>query len=162
MELMTVVVVISILTVMVLGVTANIRARADQSRCVINLKNLYAAASVHIQQYESWPQIDSKLIQGNDDKYAQAWIDALKPCGLSYVNWLCPTIQREMGDPDMTDPKNVRVDYIANPFDSRPVAPYEYSTQPWFAERGNLHGEGNLVILTNGQILPLNEIIKRR
>ena len=159
---MTTIAVIAILATLALGVVGNIRQRADKAKCVSNLKNLYTGAHLYVQQFGSWPQIDYHLLAEHEEKYAQGWIDALKPCGLSYVNWVCPTIQRELGDPDLTDSKNFRVDYIANPFDDRPIAPFEFPTQPWFAERGDPHGEGNLVILTNGQILSLRDLAKRR
>ncbi len=159
---MTVIVVISILIVMVFGVTTNFQRRADRANCVANLTNLYAAANVYIQHHGSWPQVDYKLLQTEERRYAEAWVDALKPCGTIHKNWLCPTIQRELGNPDMNNPKDMRIDYIANPFDDRMIAPFEFSNQPWFAERGDPHGEGNLVILTNGQILTLRDLIPKK
>jgi prepilin-type N-terminal cleavage/methylation domain-containing protein len=157
-ELMTVVVVLSILAVMVAGMIGGLQERAAHTRCVANLKNLYASTSLYIQERGSWPQVDFKLLQVDEKDYARAWIEALSPFGLAQINWICPSIQKGLDDPDLADPENLRVDYIANPFDSRPIAPYEFSTQPWFAERGDPHGKGNLVILTNGRILSLREL----
>jgi len=51
-------------------------------------------------------------------------------------------------------------DYIATPFDDKPTTPHEWPTQTWFAEVGNMHGHGNLIIFTDGSISELNTVIK--
>jgi hypothetical protein len=44
------------------------------------------------------------------------------------------------------------------PFDSKPFSPSKYPSQPWFAERGNVHGTGNLVVLGNGSVTDLQSM----
>lgn len=158
---MTTLVVIGILATMTFGVMGNIQRRTEHAKCVANLKNLYAAASLYVQDNSSWPQVDYRLIRDNEKAYAEAWVEKLQRYGLAHINWLCPTMQRELDNPDMTNKENFRVDYIASPFDDRPIAPFEYSNQPWFAERGDPHGEGNLIILTNGQVFSLRDLLKK-
>jgi prepilin-type N-terminal cleavage/methylation domain-containing protein len=160
MELLTVIVILSILATMVFGVMADIQYRADRAGCVANLKNLYTGAAVYVQQQGSWPQIDPKLISGDSITYAQKWIDALGQFGVSRNNWICPSVQRLLHNPDITIHKNIRIDYVATPFDSKPLTPYLWPKQPWFVEKGAVHGGGNLIIWTNGQVVTLKEAIQ--
>lgn len=159
MELMTVIVILGILVTMVFGVMADMQYRADRASCVANLKSLYTGAAVYLQQQGQWPQIDPQLVSGDDKAYANAWINALATSGVARTNWICPSVQRLMHSPDITQPDNVRVDYIATPFDTKEMTPYRWPKQPWFVERGSVHGGGNLIIWTNGQIVSLKEAL---
>jgi len=62
-----------------------------------------------------------------------------------------------LNNPDLTVPKNQRVDYNATPFDPEPQTPYKWTTQPWFVEVGNFHGEGPLIIFSSGQVKSLEQ-----
>jgi hypothetical protein len=147
---MTVVIVIMILLVMMLPLYKTIRRSAQGVACKTNLKSLHTGAALYIQQHGHWPQIDPKEI--NKPTYATQWIAALSPFGIMAKNWICPTAQLELGKPDYTKEKNARVDYVAMPFDARPGTPFLWSKMPWFAEKGNLHGDGNLMIFPDGRI----------
>jgi hypothetical protein len=156
-EIVTVVVVALILGTMLMGITIEVRGRADRLKCVENLKTLYTGAANYLAQQGSWPQID-----GTKDKtlYAKQWVAALQPAGIQQINWICPTVQREMGNPDITKGDNYRIDYLATPFDEKPMTPYLWGHQPWFVERGAVHGSGNLLIWANGQIVTLEEALQ--
>jgi hypothetical protein len=93
-----------------------------------------------------------------DEDYANAWIAALAPFGVTQKNWICPTIQREMRSPDLSKPENVRVDYIASNFDDKPTTPHKWPGQPWFIEAGKGHGNGTLIMFTDGTIKELNSL----
>lgn len=157
LELLTVVVIAFILLTMLLPVFQRLQGKAERQNCVGNLKSLYVAASSYVQDQGHWPQIETKNIQRSG--YALAWIEAFKPYGIAPVNWLCPTVQRQLRDPDYMKPANARVDYLATPFDSGPRTPFKWPTQPWFVERGDVHGDGQLVIFTNAEVKSLKEII---
>jgi len=86
------------------------------------------------------------------------WIATLKPFGPSEKSWICPTIQNLMQNPDYTKSENVRVDYIATPFDDKPTTPHQWPRQPWFIETGDVHGHGNLIIFTDGSITDLRTV----
>ena len=120
-----------------------------------NLRTLYSATELFIQQNGSWPQID---IEDSESQEASAWIAALKPFGVSEKSWICPTIQNLMQNPDYTRPENIRVDYIATPFDDKPTTPHEWPRQPWFIEVADVHGHGNLIIFTDGSISDLKTV----
>ncbi len=154
--------IIAILSVMGLGVFSEMRTRADKVKCIANLKNLYAGAEAYRQDQGHWPQIDPALLKGTGTQFYEQWIAALKAYGFGLSNWLCPSNQRLLNNPDMTKPKNVRIDYLPTPFDDKPMTPHLWPTQPWFIERGAVHEGGNLLIYTNGQVGTLQDAMKSR
>lgn len=156
MELMTVIVIVGILVTMLVPAVASMRGKAERASCANNLRGLYAGAHSYVQDHQSWPQVSTRDIR--DPGYALAWIQALEKYSISRKNWTCPSVQRTMGNPDIYDDRAARVDYFATPFDSKPMSPFRWPTQPWFIERGDVHGDGNLIIFTNGQLKSLTEV----
>src|SRR5437764_3652129 len=158
MELLGVFLVVGILALLLVPAISGFRARAQRVQCMANLRSLYTATELYIQQNGSWPQIDSDDSDENDEVYAAGWIAALKPFGPAEKSWICPTIQTLMQNPDYTKPENVRADYTATPFDDKPTTPHQWPRQPWFMEVGDVHGHGNLIIFTDGSISDLKTV----
>ena len=156
---MTVMVIIAILCLMAIPVYSTVKNRVAKVNCMANLKSLYVATNTYVQQYNHWPQIDPKLIRTNPKLYADDWITTLQPFGVGPSTWICPTVQASIGNPDYTKLQYERSDYIATPFDDKSYTPHKWDTQPWFAERGNVHGNGNLLIMSNGSMHELNDLI---
>ena len=73
---------------------------------------------------------------------------------------ICPTIQTLMENPDYTQPENARLDYMPMPFDDKPTTPHQWPRQPWFVETGDVHGNGNLIVFTDGSIRDLKTITR--
>lgn len=161
LELLCVIAIIFILAVIVLQANTGWKERADQSRCLSNLKSLYIGASSYIQQQGHWPQIDPRLCVANQSEYARQWLEALAPYGIGQASWVCPTVQHNLGNPDMTKAENRRVDYISTPFDERPNTPYIWDSQPWFIEKAASHPGGNLLIFETGQTKTISEVTHR-
>jgi prepilin-type N-terminal cleavage/methylation domain-containing protein len=160
-ELLTVIVVVGILATMVSGIAMDMRSRADRVKCVQNLKNLYTGAASYVAQQGSWPQIDPTAGGSDRTVYAKSWVAALQPLGLTEINWLCPTVQRVLNNPDMTKDENYRIDYIATPFDDKAMTPFLWPHQPWFVEHASVHGTGgNLLIMSSGQVMTLEEALR--
>ncbi|MDQ3622011.1 MAG: hypothetical protein M3463_05920 [Verrucomicrobiota bacterium] len=155
-ELVTVLVVIMILAVLLMPAWDKMRRRAQRVQCMTNLRNLHAAAGSYVTQHGSWPQIDSTQI--TTPAYAKAWIAALRPFGIDEKNWICPTVQEVFGNPNYLEEEHVRIDYTATPFDAHPYTPYKWSKQPWFVEKGDMHGVGNLILFPDGRIEGLLEL----
>ena len=155
MEVLAVFVIIGILAVLLIPAISGIQARAQRAQCMANLRSLYTATELYLQQNGSWPQIQSDDSDENDQSFAAGWIAALKPFGPIEKSWICPTIQTLMQNPDYTKPENVRIDYMATPFDDKPITPHQWPKQPWFIEAGDVHGHGNLIIFTDGSISDL-------
>ena len=88
--------------------------------------------------------------------FANAWLEKLQPYNVGKENWFCPTIKAQMGS---VGSRPFRLDYIPTPFGPKAIEPFQWPTHPWFAERGSVHVNGNLIILTNGSVKALNEVI---
>jgi prepilin-type N-terminal cleavage/methylation domain-containing protein len=158
MELMTVMVLMAMLFALSFPAMSFMRGKAERAKCVNNLHALYAAGTAYVTDYNSWPQVDTDELE--NPAYAQAWIDAFTPYHLTRINWICPTIQNQLGDPAYGDNEHARIDYIPTPFDTTPRSPMRWPHHPWFIERGDMHGDGNLIIFANGQIETMNEVKK--
>jgi len=158
LEVLCAIVVILILVTLMVPGYESIRGRIEKVACSNNLRQVYVGANSYVQEYGHWPQIDPALLKKSDNAYDEAWIEALLPFGIGRGSWICPTIQRDLGGPDYNQPANYRTDYMAMPFDSKHVTPYQWPTSPWFVERGNVHGDGNLMIQTNGAVSELTQM----
>lgn len=158
MELATVVLIIGILIAMILPGFAYLQSRAERSNCLQNLRNIYVSTTVYLQDHGSWPQIDPGLL--NTPEYPDAWVKALEPYNLSTKNWVCPSVQRAMHDPDLTKRATKRIDYLGTPFGSERNLPYKYPRQPWFIERGDMHGDGQLILFPDGTVQSLKEVLR--
>jgi prepilin-type N-terminal cleavage/methylation domain-containing protein len=153
LELLIVIVVIGILATLLIPVISTMKSRAQRAQCMANLRSLYVAANLYVQQNGSWPQISMAIESDSSERdYANAWISALAPFGPSQKTWICPTIQELLGNPDLSDSQNARVDYIAMTFDDKPTTPHQWPRHPWFIEPQDVHGNGNLIIFTDGSI----------
>lgn len=155
LEIMTVIVVISILSLMAYSSFMALQAKAERAKCVNNLQGLYAAASSHLNDHESWPQISALDVEA--PQFAASWMAALKPYHIEKSHWNCVTVHKAIGSPP-EDPQKPRIDYLPSSFDDKPSSPRRFPTHPWFIERADAHGDGNLIIFANGQIHSLNEL----
>ena len=151
-------VVIGILAALLIPVISTMRSRAQRVQCTANLRSLYIAAESYLQQNGSWPQIPGGDSDTAEQDEANAWIAALAPFGPTQKTWICPTIQELLQNPDLSQSENVRIDYIATPFDDKPMSPHQWPTQPWFIESADVHGHGNLIVFTDGSISDLKTV----
>lgn len=155
LELVTVSLVVAILVVMFLPVVAGVQRRVEKTKCSANLRALHVAANLYVQDHRQWPQVVTKdvdpLIVTNK------WLEILQPYHIDQKNWLCPTTQKVLNNPDFSDPDNARLDYTAFPFDTNPQTPFRWSNMPWFVERADMHGAGQLMIFSDGHISELGE-----
>ncbi len=157
LELAGVILIIAILATLSVPVISKLRARAQRAQCTTNVRGLYVAANLYLQDHGSWPQI--RRTGSGDDEYANRWIDALAPFNIQRKHWICPTIQNALQNPDYSSPESVRLDYMATPFDDKPGTPHRWPRQPWFVETGDVHGNGNLIIFTDGSLSDLKSVI---
>lgn len=154
-ELLIVFAIIGIVALLLLPAFSRLQARAQRVQCMANLRSLYTATELFIQQNGSWPQIRMSYSDTAEDDYAKAWIAALSPFGPTQKTWICPTVQNLLGNPDPSDSNNVRLDYYCTTFDDKPMTPHQWPRQPWFAEAQDVHGHGNLIIFADGSISDL-------
>jgi type II secretory pathway pseudopilin PulG len=157
-ELVVTIGIIIVLATLLIVALSSLPARAQRTQCMANLRSLYVATEAYIQQNGSWPQIfmpDDESANAEQD-YAAAWIGALKPFGVAEKSWICPTIEKLSQNPDYMKSENVRIDYTATPFDEKTMTPHQWAKQPWFIENGDVHGNGNLIIFSDGTISDLS------
>ena len=158
-EVVTVALIVVILLALILPVTQSVRSRLEQTRCAKNLQNLCVAANLYVQEHGSWPQID---VSRTPAEVAGDWIDALQPYGMTLQGWICPTVQRLLRSPDFTQPENRRTDYSGFPFSAEPQRPFQYATEPWFYEKNDVHGRGQLLIFRDGHVQTLSELVPKK
>src|SRR5207237_4132960 len=146
-ELLIVIGVVAVLAALLVPVTSAMRARAQRLQCTANLRTLYNAANLYVQQNGSWPQISMEDTGDNSfQDYARGWIGALAPFGPTQQTWICPTIQNRLGNPNYWQPQNVRIDYHAIAFNDKPTSPYEFALRPRFIEASAVHDHGNVIL----------------
>jgi prepilin-type N-terminal cleavage/methylation domain-containing protein len=161
LELVIVVAIVGILAILAVPLVSNMRERAQRAQCAANLKNLAVGTNLYLQQNNDvWPQIHPIVAGQSDEDFANAWIAALEPFAVSRKTWICPTNQAGLGNPDYSTADTARIDYFATPFDDKPGTSHEWPRQPWFIETGSVHGNGNLIIFTDGSISDLNTVVQ--
>ncbi len=160
LELLVVIGIIAILGGLIVMVIGSLRARAQRSQCMANLRSLHVAANLYVQENNQWPQINVVAnIEKTESEFAELWIAALQPFGAERKTWICPSLQNALNNRDYRNPENARIDYYSTAFDDKPTTPNEWPGQPWFAERAGLHGKGVLIIFADGRIAASDEII---
>lgn len=148
--------IVAILAGLLMAVFSRLRQRAQRVQCLANLKSLYVGTELYIQQHDSWPQIATLANKDkSSEEIAALWITALEPFSVPRKTWICPSIQAFLGNPDYTQPENARIDYGMTAFDDKPTSPHQWPRQPWFIERGDVHGNGNLIIFADGSVSDL-------
>ena len=163
LELIVVISIIAVLAAITMPILRSVRARAQRVQCTVNLRNLHVAVALYVQENNHWPQIASDSGDEDDEQgdssFAQEWIAALAPYHVDKKSWICPTQQNFLGNPDYLSTGNERVDYLAMPFDDKPMTPYQWPRQPWFVESNDVHGHGQLIIFTDGSISDLKTVV---
>lgn len=158
LEIMTVLVIILILAVLLAPMLGKVQENARRAVCVARLKGLYVATTGFLGTNEGkWPRIEPKM---SDDVYfAKQWYDVLSHYGLGWDDLVCPSVQRKLGNPRVTNPEFHRMDYVSTFFDNRPGTPTKWPNMPWFLERQDMHG-GQLVVLASGTVVDLREAVR--
>jgi len=153
LEILTVLVVISILATMIFASYSALRDKARRASCINNLLNLHVGMASYLTDHDGlWPQVPNDNLR--DPNFAMGWVNVLRPYKLTEINWICPSVQAALGVNYMKYP---RLDYLPTPFGTQVRAAYQYGTQPWFVERADIHGDGNMLIFANGAIKTTNQ-----
>lgn len=167
LELCSVILVIGLLAAISIPVYSRFKARAAALNCVSNLKSLYAGAAAYTSENESWPQIaPPNQSSGQSDpasrEYATRWIKALNPYGVTDRYWRCPSVEADVrkhgGEKAVAMP---RLDYNPTRFGTGAFAPFQWTSHPWFIERGAPHTGGPLIILTDGSVVTVEDLMRR-
>jgi type II secretory pathway pseudopilin PulG len=130
LELFVAIVVIVILATLMIPLISTLRARAQRAQCTANLRNLYVATELFIQRNGGWPQIPRDPPDASSRNFANAWLAALEPFGISRKSWICPTIQDLTRGLDYSRPESARLDYMPMRFDDEPMTPINRRASP--------------------------------
>lgn len=145
MELALVIAIIAALASLVIPTYGYYMRRAEDARCMANLRALHAALSGYMTEHNQvWPQYPDAGKDTEVSPQAKWWYDTLKPYGPTRKTWLCATHGNASGDEN--DPNDYDFSYIPTPFDETPNIAYQY-LQPWVIEFGGYHeGQANQVM----------------
>lgn len=170
LELLCALAVVAILATLAAPMAGNFRARAQGLQCVNNLKGLGAASLAYMNDHENrWPQVARPEPEGQgaadtqrEDVTAVRWIETLAPYGVGEKTWRCPTIEgqiRANGKASATERK--RIDYVPTCFNAEPGSAMQWPTHPWFIERNPSHGLGPKLLLADGRVLSMEDLLKQ-
>lgn len=177
-ELLCAIVVLAILATLSFPLLGSFKERTRSFSCQSNLKGLGAGSAAYMTDHGNrWPQISapeasstgvSSSGSGSDPagvavatSFASQWIAALAPYGISDKTWRCPSIEAKISS--SSGPSGLqakRLDYVPTSFDSSPGSAYQWPGHPWFIERGPTHGSGPNLLLTNGRVVSMQQLVK--
>ena len=105
LKILIVAVIIGILATLLFPVVSTLRARAQRVQCMANLRNLYVAADLYVQQNGSWPQIGEEDSDSGEQDYARRWINALAPFWPDTKDMDLPNYPESSGESGPSDPQ---------------------------------------------------------
>lgn len=157
-ELIAIISILGILaSLLFVGYQKNIN-RFEKPACVANLTGLYRVLLNYQTDNDGrWPQLPANIAMGSVEEQ-DFWISTCKAYDFNEKNWRCPTAQRLMRS--KSDEVHVsKIHYLPTLFDSdkNRMSPMEWR-HPWAVEIGDMHGEGNLMIFSNGKIRTYKEV----
>lgn len=164
-------VILGILATLTVPVVRGFRERAEGLKCMENLKGLGLGTQAYMVDHRCWPQIAPEKkgasnsggapLSGAAQIFAEKWISALAPYGISEKTWRCPSVEKQIqlqGKREALDKK--RIDYVPTSFDKNPDSPTQWPKHPWFIERGALHGAGPNLLFADGSVSNVSELVK--
>jgi hypothetical protein len=152
LELCVVVGIVAILIVLAVPTFQQVLPAVERVRCMGNLHSLWISFAPCASGEATWPQVPKQIKIGSREEQ-RWWIDtASNSLGVNPKLWICPTVARSFRSKPEDAPL---IDYMPTLFDGRPGTPNRWPSMPWFTEIGNVHGEGNLAIRSDGAIVPL-------
>lgn len=153
--LVEVLVVVSIILILIALLVPNIekvRIRAEGIVCTSKLNNLWHTFSGSLHDGNAWPQVPQGIKIGSLQEQ-QWWLDySSNTMGLRTKDWQCSTIVRSSMSTNPSE-KSCLISYLPTLFDAKKGTPFKWPSMPWFMEIGNAHGNGNLIIRTDGAVL---------
>jgi len=153
-ELIVVIGVLGVLFALMLPELSRIQPKADEIVCMSHLRNLWIAFSPCATEDSGWPQLPSGGKAGSHEEEEFWLVYSSNSLGVSSNMWHCPTIDRVMRQHPPEIGKVPLIHYLPTLFDSRPGTPNKWAGMPWFSEIANVHGHGNLVIRSDGAVIP--------
>lgn len=143
LELLVVLVIIALLATLAFPMYGYFKAKASYAGCISNLKSLHGGFAAYLGEHQNiWPKVPDGLEREGDqgDDLAKFWYDALKEYGVTKKTWICPSDDHLKNVLESNE--QYETTYTITEFDEQPNRAYQWITQPWVIESGELHGKG--------------------
>ncbi len=151
LEILVVALIVAILASLTFPIFNIVRAKAEDVNCTANLKTLHVSFAAYVADKREWPQAP-EVIMNDEERLWKFFVEELEPYGGLQKYWSCPTHFRASigGRPEEERPEYFS-SYIPTLFDDREATPYRWR-QPWLLERGDLHGNGAKLLMSDGDV----------
>jgi prepilin-type N-terminal cleavage/methylation domain-containing protein len=155
-ELLVSIGIVAILAALAIQGYSKITASVAKGRCISNLRNLHVAFATYIQDNGHWPQ-QPDFQSAHSQEYQDWWLTTMDPYTKSREIWKCPLLNKfgAYG----SGGRKLEIHYKPTRFDARPTTPYRWQKQPWLIEVSNIHGNGPLLLMPDGSVRNLSDIV---
>jgi len=153
-ELMVSITIVAVLATIAMKAYEPLMMKSESVRCSSNMRSLHISLSSYINDVGHWPQAPTDTESENvNEEFEDWWIAEMKPYDVPELLWKCPTVYRlvQHKNPE-TRPK---LHYTPSSFDSIPLSPYRWATQPWLMEIGP-HGN---ILFMDGSVRNVTDFI---
>jgi prepilin-type N-terminal cleavage/methylation domain-containing protein len=155
-ELLVAIGIIAVLAALAIQGYSKITASIAKGKCITNLRNLHVAFATYVQDNGYWPQQPD--FSGNySQEYQDWWLRTMEPYTPSREVWKCPLLKKH-GAYGAAG-KRLEMHYVPTRFDARPTTPYRWEKQPWLIEVSNIHGNGPLLLMPDGSVRNLTDLV---
>lgn len=143
-ELLVVIMIVAALATLFFPMFGYLREKARDAACIGNLRILQLGAATYMLDHDAiWPQMPETLGTGeSEEPMWKWWYEELKDYGVSKRHWICPSeVESQEQQFSITD--QFYGTYIPTGFEATPNIAFQWTTQPWFIERGQMHGKNH-------------------
>jgi prepilin-type N-terminal cleavage/methylation domain-containing protein len=155
-ELLVSVGIIAILATLAIQGYSKIVASVAKGRCIGNLRNLHVCFATYVQDNGHWPQ-QPDFSSAYSQQYQDWWLKTMDPYTQSREVWKCPLLKK-FGAYGSEGGK-LEIHYTPTRFDARPTTPFRWEKQPWLIEVSNIHGKGPLLLMPDGSVRSLTDLV---
>lgn len=156
LEILVVALIVGILASMTFPMYGIMRAKAEDVSCTANLKTLHVSLAAYLADKREWPQAPESIMN-KEEKLWEFFVEELEEYGGEQKYWTCPTHFRQtIGARPVEERPEYFSSYIPTLFDDREATPFKWR-QPWLIERGDLHGNGAKLLMSDGDVSAYKE-----
>jgi type II secretory pathway pseudopilin PulG len=155
-ELLVSIGIIAILGALAIQGYSKIGASVAKAKCIGNLRNLHVSFAAYVQDNGHWPQ-QPDFSGASSQQYQDWWLKTMDPYTQSREVWKCPLLKKlgAFG----SEGKKLEIHYTPTRFDARPTTPFRWEKQPWLIEVSNIHGNGPLLLMPDGSVRNLTDLV---
>jgi prepilin-type N-terminal cleavage/methylation domain-containing protein len=155
-ELLVSIGIIAILATLTVQGYSKIAASVARGKCIANLRNLHVAFATYVQDNGYWPQ-QPDFESAYSQQYQDWWLTTMDPYTKSREIWKCPLLKKYGAYASKGE--KLEIHYTPTRFDARPTTPYRWEKQPWLIEVSNIHGNGPLLLMPDGSVRNLTDLV---